>query len=418
MFYIFITSFATAFNELINNKLRAFLSLLGISIGIVCIISVLSSVDSLKANIKTSLSSLGNDVLYIQKWPWMPEEGQPYKWWEFFKRPVGNMEELNQLTNRVKTAAGIALIIFKEDEIAKAGDREVKNVSVTGITQQYNIIRNLSFQEGRYLTDMEFESGKNFVIIGDEVRNELFNSSQNPLGKYIEVMNRKYMVVGVLAKEGKDLLGFTQDNVILLPFNNIANIINIKEKDPFIALKAKPGVDMEDFKLEIKGIMRMIRKLKPKDKDNFSFNQISLLSGSIDQIFSILNIAAIIIGGFSILVGAFGVGNIMFVSVKERESQIGIKKALGARQIYILMEFLIEAIILCLVGGIIGLLCVYGLFALLDYIMAESDSGLHLFVATKFIFWGLFISIATGLIAGFRPAYTASKMNPVDAMRS
>jgi putative ABC transport system permease protein len=414
---ILIEGWLSAWYELRNNKLRAVLSLLGISIGIICIISVLSSVDSLKANIKESLSSLGNDVVYIQKWPWMPENGEVYKWWDFYRRPVSNLSELAQLKEKIKSAEGTALMIFIENQIVKHKQSESKNTCPTGITPDYNIIRNLNFKEGRYFTEVEFEAGRNIVIIGDAVAQDLFYNIPSPIGQEVEILHKKYTVVGVLEKEGKDLLGFTQDNILLVPFNSLQTIINTEQYEPFIALKAKDGVNIEDLKIEIKGQMRKIRKLKPKDKDNFSFNQVSLLSNSIESLFAILNLAAVIIGGFSIIVGAFGVANIMYVSVKERENQIGIKKALGAKRIYILTEFLIEAILLCIMGGLIGLVIVYALFAGLSSVMEGMDVGLRLFIAPKFVVWGLVISILTGMIAGLKPAITASKLNPVDAMR-
>jgi putative ABC transport system permease protein len=414
---ILIEGWLSAWYELRNNKLRAFLSLLGISIGIICIISVLSSVDSLKVNIKGSLSSLGNDVLYIQKWPWMPENGEVYKWWDFYKRPVSNPSELKLLKEKIKSAEGAALMIFIENQIAKHKQSESKNTCPTGITQDYSIIRNMNFTEGRYFTDVEFEAGRNIVIIGDAVAQDLFYNVPSPIGQEVEILNKKYTVVGVLEKEGKDLLGFTQDNILLVPYNSLQTALNTEKYEPFIALKAKEGVNIEDLKIEIKGQMRKIRKLKPKDKDNFSFNQVSLLSDSLESLFILLNLAAVIIGGFSILVGAFGVANIMYVSVKERESQIGIKKALGAKRIFILTEFLIEAVMLCVLGGLIGLVIVYALFAGLSSMMESMDVGLKLFIAPKFVVWGLIISILTGMIAGLKPAMTASKLNPVDAMR-
>jgi putative ABC transport system permease protein len=414
---IFSESLSSSFFELWNNKLRSALSLIGITIGIICIISVLSSVDSLKGNIKSSLSNLGNDVIYIQKWPWMPENNEPYKWWEYFKRPAANLNELKALQPKVSNKASTALVVMIEEQIAKYENKNIENAAVTGVTQDYQYIRNLDYENGRYFTDLEFESGKQVAIIGADIKNALF-TSRDPIGKKINFLQRDYTVVGVLNKEGKDLLGMTQDNVVLAPYKSISKITNVEDYTPFIAIKPLVELNFEDFKIELRAILRKIRKLHPKEKDDFSFNQISLLSSSIEGIFMILNIAALIIGGFSILVGAFGVANIMYVSVKERESQIGLKKALGAKRIFILSEFLIESVILCIIGGLIGLAIVWLLFYLINLILAANESGLVLYVSFKFVVWGLVISILTGIISGFLPALRASKLKPIEAIRS
>jgi putative ABC transport system permease protein len=410
-------SLASAWYELMHNKLRAGLSVLGISIGILCIIAIMSAVDSLKFNIQSSLSSLGNDVIYIQKWPWMPENGEVYKWWDYYRRPVCNIQEMKSIKSQTAMAEGVSLVVFVEDQQAKYKQLDAQGTSVVGVTQDYHMIRALNFSEGRYFTDIEFEMGRKYVIIGYDVAKALFDNSPSAIGREIEMLNQKYTVIGILEKEGKDILSFSQDNVMMVPYHSISSVLDMEKYEPFIAIKAGNKVNLTDLKLELKGAMRKIRKLKPKEKDDFSFNQMSLLSQSVDSIFKLLNIAAIVIGGFSIIVGAFGVANIMYVSVKERESQIGIKKALGAKRIYILSEFLIESVFLSIFGGIMGLIAVYLLFGGLSMMLAWMEVELKLFVAVKFVLWGLGIAIATGVIAGFKPALTASSLNPVDAIR-
>lgn len=414
---IFSESFSSSIFELWNNKLRSSLSLLGITIGIVCIVSVMSSVDSLKGNIKSSLSNLGNDVIYIQKWPWMPENDEPYKWWEYFRRPSSTLLELKQLQTKLGNKVYTALVVIIDGQMVKYENKKSENASITGISQDYPKIRNLDYTDGRYFTELEFESGKNVAILGADVKNELF-LTRDPIGKKINFLQRDFTIIGVLNKEGKDLLGMTQDNVIITPYKSLNKITNLEEYTPFIALKPISVIDLDDFKFELKAIMRKIRKLKPKEKDDFSFNQISLLSSSIEGIFMILNIAGIIIGGFSILVGAFGVANIMYVSVKERESQIGLKKALGSKKIFILSEFLIESILLCIIGGLMGLSIVYLLFYLINIVLESNESGLVLYISFKFVIWGLVISVITGIISGFLPALRASKLKPIEAIRN
>ena len=238
---------------------------------------------------------------------------------------------------------------------------------------------------------------------------------ENPVGQQIKVFKRKLTVIGVFGVEGESIFGNSVDNQVLAPIHFARQVMRIDKRssNPTIMVKGKGGVTTEELKDELQGVMRSIRRLKPTAPDNFSLNEISILSNSLDSLFSIIGIAGTIIGGFSILVGGFGIANIMFVSVKERTHLIGIEKSLGAKNWFIMIEFLSEAVFLSLLGGITGLLIVVGLTALASY-----AADVELYLTVENILWGVGISVIIGLIAGIIPAYLASKLSPVEAIRS
>ncbi len=411
IFKLIRESFVFAFTALRVNKLRTFLSLLGISIGIFTIITVFTVVDSLENNIRGSVEKLGDDVLYVQKWPWVIDSNFP--WWKFFQRPVPSYKDFDGLTKRMENVTGIAYVLDVSSRTLKYGNNSVENVSVSAVTHDFNKVRNLEFEDGRYFSAMESQSGKNYTVIGFSVAESLFQGA-DPIGKHIKTLGRKLLIIGVLKKEGDDILGSSSDNSIYIPMNFARMIIDVRSDnyDPFIMVKGSGNVPVAELENELKGAMRSVRKISPKDDDNFSINQSSLLAKPMESLFGVLNIAGWIIGGFSILVGGFGIANIMFVSVKERTSEIGIQKSLGAKNYFILLQFLVEAVILCLLGGLIGLALVYLIT------LAASAFDFNIALSLKNIFTGLFVSAIIGTISGFWPAWTASRLDPVEAIRS
>ena len=411
IFKLIRESFVFAFTALRVNKLRTFLSLLGISIGIFTIITVFTVVDSLENNIRGSVEKLGDDVLYVQKWPWVIDSNFP--WWKFFQRPVPSYKDFDGLTKRMENVTGIAYVLDVSSRTLKYGNNSVENVSVSAVTHDFNKVRNLEFEDGRYFSAMESQSGKNYTVIGFSVAESLFQGA-DPIGKHIKTLGRKLLIIGVLKKEGDDILGSSSDNSIFIPMNFARMIIDVRSDnyDPFIMVKGSGNVPFAELENELKGAMRSVRKISPKNDDNFSINQSSLLAKPMESLFGVLNIAGWIIGGFSILVGGFGIANIMFVSVKERTSEIGIQKSLGAKNYFILLQFLVEAIILCLLGGLIGLALVYLIT------LAASAFDFNIALSLKNIFTGLFVSAIIGTISGFWPAWTASRLDPVEAIRS
>lgn len=370
-------------------------------------------------NIQNSLASFGNDILYVQKWPWIWTE--EYPWWKYLNRPSTNRRELEQLQQMTKGAKAACIMFFAGNTTVVAGDQVAEGVSVNGVSYDYNKIKEMDFTEGRYFTPAESNNAQGVALIGAAVAENLFEGRSHIVGEEIKIRGVKVKVVGVLKKEGSDLFGFTLDNNVLVPYSYMTMFVNMSSggDDPLIAVVPKNNVPIEELKYELKGVMRSIRRLSPFAEDNFAINQVSVFTEGIASIFSIVSIAGWIIGIFSIIVGAFGIANIMFVAVKERTYIIGIKKAIGARQLFILLEFLLEAVVLCLIGGIVGLLVVVALIQTLQYFTTYVWESDFKFYITGFnLFLGVSISVVVGIVAGFIPAWSASKMKPVDAIRS
>jgi putative ABC transport system permease protein len=418
-FKIFFQSLRLSFEELRSAKLRSFLSLTGIMIGILCIISVFTATNSLEKNIKDSFDTFGGDILYVQKWPIIFTEDYP--WWRFYNRPHVTQGEMQLMQERLKLAEATALVSFNGGKTAKYEDQTAEKVTLTGATYEYDHIKDMDFTQGRYFTQTEADNATNVCILGAGIADALFEGKTQIEGQEIRVNGIRLKVIGVFKKEGDNLIGWTLDNMVMIPYPALAAFVDMSGpggEDPLMAIRPKPGVPVDELTYEVKGAMRSIRRLPPTQDDNFAINQMSLITDKISSLFIFVNLAGIFIGLFSILVGGFGIANIMFVSVKERTNIIGIKKALGAKQVYILLEFLLEAVLLCVIGGLMGLVMVYGLASLANFLLKANQSTFVFYLTSKNIMIGLSISIIIGIIAGFIPAYQASRMRPVDAIRS
>ncbi len=405
-------SFASAVHELLVNRLRTFLTLMGISIGIFCVITIFSAVDSLENNLKTSIDKFGNDVIYVSKWPW--SFGSDYPWWEYWRRPHGTYNEMRQMEDKIPSAKAVGIVLYLGGKIIKQGSYSVSNAFISGVSYNYNLIQNLEFDEGRFFTQQESFAGQSVCIIGAGVSEQLFPSINNPIGNHITLLNRKLRIVGLFKKEGESIMQNSNDNAVMIPYNFLKTRVHVDgdEMEPSILVKANAGASLDELKDEIRSVLRSIRRQRPTEKDNFAMNQISFLSNGISSLFSVVDWVGLIIGGFAILVGGFGIANIMFVSVRERTNIIGIKKALGAKSYFILLEFLSEAIILSMIGGILGLFFVY-----LILIGANNIIDFQFVLSLKNIITGISISAAIGLVAGLIPAIAASRLHPVDAIR-
>lgn len=410
-FRLFIESLIFALNALIANKLRTFLSLLGITIGIFAIISVFTMVDSLENKIRDSVASLGDNVIFVQKWPW--SFGPDYPWWKYWQRPLPSVKEMEEIRIRSFHADAVCFMASVKKNINRAGN-SVENVSVTPVSHEYERVKNLEFEHGRYFSEIESKTGKNVSIIGANLAQVLFDDS-GAIGRELKIFGRKYTIIGILRKEGESIVQESMDNQLLIPVNNVVAFIDLKSENanPTIMVKAKPGIVNSQLLDELTGIMRSVRKLKPKADPDFALNESSLLSSSFDQLFGVVNLAGAIIGLFSIVVGGFGIANIMFVSVKERTHIIGIQKSLGAKNDFILFQFLSEAILLCVIGGIIGLIMVFGVTLIINSFL---DFGI--FLSFKNVITGIGISASIGLLSGVIPAFLASRLSPVEAIRS
>lgn len=404
-------SFAFAADSLLANKLRTFLSLLGVTIGIFAIIAVFSMVDSIRKNINDSVNSLGDQVVYVQKWPWIFDKNFP--WWKYMNRPVPTIQELEILKRKCELGESFAFQISPNTTL-KYYQRSAEFINIACVTDGYDKIKNFDIDEGRYFSDLEMQSGKNVIVLGDEVANQLFEG-QNPVDKYVTVRGRKLRVIGKLKREGQNLIDFGLDNSAIVPINYAKTVVDIKSEflNPYILVKAKSGVKNAELIDELTGIMRGIRRLAPNEEDNFALNEPKLLSNVFDQLIGIVNVAGVFIGFFSILVGGFGIANIMFVSVKERTNIIGIQKSLGAKNYFILTQFLFESVLLCLLGGLIGLFFVFVLSAIASMVL-----DFDLYLSFKNMTLGIAISSIIGIVSGFVPALSASRLDPVEAMRA
>jgi putative ABC transport system permease protein len=409
------TSLGMALQELRVNKLRTFLSLLGITIGIFCIIAVFTATDSLERNVRNDVNELGSDVIYIQKWPW--GGGGEYPWWKYMNRPLPDIKEQQLVQEKTHSAIATAFMFSSGGKRVEYRDDYMTGVEMIGVTQDFNRIQELQITDGRYFTNSENNAGVNVAIMGANVWEGLFASETAALGKIVRFAGRDCRIIGVLKKKGESMIGgINYDNSIILPYRFARAIVDERRyADPLILVKAKPEVTVAQLKDELRGIMRANRRLKPTQEDDFALNEITSLSGDLNSMFGAINFAGAVIAGFALIVGGFGIANIMFVTVKERTNIIGLKKAIGARRGIILLEFLLEAILLCLIGGMLGLLFVY----FLTVIFTMMAGGAFQFILSmKNVILGLTISAVVGLLAGFIPAFLASKLDAVVAIRS
>jgi len=410
---LILESFTFAFNSLKVNKLRTFLSLLGITIGIFAIISVFTVIDSLERYIRNSLEGLGSNMVYIQKWPWMPPEGEEYPWWRYLNRPVPEFEETDEILKRGKTVENAAFL-FGFSRTAQAGSDKMDNVTVMATTYGILDVWNLQVEKGRYFTENEMRSGAPVTVIGAEIAEKLF-PGLDPVNRTVKLQGVKFLIIGVYEKKGQDAFGNSMDKNIHISAVKSFYMVDVRNRDrgQTICVKAKPNVDNDKFIAELEGIIRNLHRLKPMEENDFAMNEVSLVANQFDQFFVVFNLAGWIIGGFSILVGGFGIANIMFVSVKERTKIIGIQKSLGAKRYFILLQFIFEAIVLSIIGGILGLILIF-----IGTIIVRYVSEFEIVLTLGNIITGLMISSVIGFIAGFMPARSAARLDPVAAINS
>lgn len=403
-------SFRFAWQALRSNLLRTMLSLLGVTIGIFAIIAVFTLVDSLERNIKTSLSFMGDKVVYIDKWPWT--FGSEYPWWKYFQRPEPSMAEYRFLQDRLENAEAVVAMDFKGRVTVKQGNNSMSAL-IQGATFQYNKISDVPVEKGRYFTQQEIDVARNVAIIGADVAKNLF-PEQDPVGKTFKLYGQNFVVIGTQERKGESLVnvGGNPDIKCLIPIGAFAKMFHSINPSITIAVKGydnDPG--MVELESEIRGLMRTRRSQRPTQDDSFAINRPEAIAQAIGGIFIVLTLAGWVIGGFSILIGGFGIANIMFVSVKERTNIIGIQKSLGAKNYFILFQFLFEAVLLSLVGGLAGILLVY----LLSFAQLGS---LDLQLSTGNIILGVGVSSVIGILSGIIPAFTASRLDPVTAIRA
>ena len=404
-------SLGFALNALRNNKLRTLLSLLGVTIGIFSIIAVLAAVDSMDKKIKEDLSDMDLNTVYLMRFSFGPTEVERWKREQF---PAVTYDEFEYLKKSLKGIDKISFNLFTRNENIKYESKTVNSIRVKPSTNDFFDIEPIKIDKGRLFNESESNSGNPVIVIGSEVATGLFGET-DPLGKKVRLYGQKLTVIGVLKKQGQGMFGDSSDIAVFFPVNFLRRMYgdNNKTLTPAILIKPQKNVDIEEFKSELAQKLRTYRGVKTGEINNFFMNVLSGFTDFIDNIVGQMNMIGWIISLFSLLVGGFGIANIMFVSVKERTNLIGIQKALGAKNKFILFQFLFEAIILSVIGGMIGMLlvwfCAIGLSAALDFEFVLSFQNMML---------GTGLAAFIGLISGIIPAISASKLDPVEAIRT
>jgi putative ABC transport system permease protein len=402
-----------------QNKLRSVLSVLGITIGIYCIVAVYALVHSLEININQQFTKYGTNVLFVQKWPW-DEFGGNYPWWKYLSRPVSAPQEAQFLESKLskERAANVAYNFDREEKVSASGVT-LEGTRVVCISHGFMAIQDLSVEDGRLFTLEESNTGQPVAILGSTIAQQLFGGGRG-VGSTIRIGNRVCRVIGICATEGTSIINNSRDERVFVPLKLGLGMYSYRENDNAqVMIQANEGVNLDDLAVDVTQLMRQYRKLKPGKEPNFAVNKMTMITDAVSELFKQIKNIGFVIGGFAMIVGCFGVANIMFVSVKERTKEIGIQKALGAPHVFIQFQFLLEAIWLCIIGGIIGMFFVWltflGLNAALQQTMGE---GFALVLSASDAQLGVWVSALVGVVAGFIPATQAARLNPVEAMRA
>lgn len=408
-------SFVFSFNALIANPVRTVLSLLGVTIGIFTIIAVLSTVDSLEKSIKDNLSFLGTDNLRVEKWPW-DFNNPSYEWWKFFRRPEPTYREYEFLKDNLVNAEAVEILTSREGVNVKYSNNSSRIDNLNGVVFENQFFGDWEFTAGRFFTENETLTGSNAAIIGYKIMEDLFKTPDFAIGKQLKIKGKSYTIIGVTKEQGESFAtGDSFDRQMFIPFNSFKKIFKVGRKGSNAVLRVKGNGDEDpglvNLEYELRGLIRAKRGIKPIEDDSFAINRPEYLASFVSTIFGTISIAGWVIGSFSILVGGFGIANIMFVSVKERVPIIGLQKSLGAKKYFILMQFLFESSFLSIFGGLFGIFFVF--------LLTLPDLGtFDLIISLENVILGVTISSVIGILAGLLPALFASNLDPVEAIRS
>jgi len=409
--YETVESFAIAFAQIAANKLRSALTALGVIIGIVAVTLMGTAILGIDAGVEQSLSGFGDDVVYVTKWPWKDTSD----WWNFRNRRDINVEHAQPINDWIadhpESPLKLAVPAANWGASVMRGEYRVNNIRIVGSTADLGRIVRSDMKEGRFFSDIENRSARNVVVVGFDVADALF-PNVSPIGKEIRIRNQLYTVVGVAARQGSFLGLFSWDSQVIMPIGAFGRSFPVRYAEPEIRVQ----IDLEraeEARDEIRGIMRRMRGLSPEKKDDFEINSQQVIREQLDPVKRGIAIGGLFITGLALFVGAIGIMNITYVSVKERTKEIGTRKALGARRRTILLQFLIEAVSICVLGGMGGLAMAWGLSAIVSVLMPTFP----LVFSIGLVLLGLGVSVFTGIFSGFAPAWQASKLDPVVALR-
>ena len=400
-----------------TNRLRAFLTMLGVGTGIFAITSILTMVNSLKVSLTEGIASLGNTVLFVHHWPWA-EGGE--EWYKFINRPMVSYEDFQDLKQRLDRVDGVCLEVTSRGQTVRAEGRSVSNIELVGVTHDKAAVNDLDFAAGRYFSEIESHLGSAVCIVGDNIAQGLYPDG-NALGQTLRVQGKRLRIVGVMTRKGAGLFPgmTTEDDKVFVPFKVMAGMFNISKRgvEKVILIKATNHEDLAYVEDETIGIIRASRGLKPAAENNFAINKQEALMDRFNQFFGVLATGGWWISIFSILIGGFSIANIMYISVRERTREIGVQKALGSTRSFILYQFLTEAVLICLIGGLLGLGAVALLAAAATFFFSMISVPLEIAFAASDVLVAIGLSVFIGLVSGFVPALLAARLDPVIAIR-
>jgi putative ABC transport system permease protein len=404
-------SWRIAAAQMRSNMTRSTLTALGVIIGIIAVTLMGTAVNGISIGFDKSMSVLGDDVLYVTQWPWK----QVDDWWNYRDRKKIKTEYAETLNRMIERTPNSNLVIAVPTSSLfrsiKYGGNQVDNVFVLGTTSDFIVTSTIDCTKGRFFSDVESRGGASVVVIGYDVADALF-PSENPIDKLVSINGQLFKVIGVNARQGTFLGLFSWDSMIAIPLAAFNKYFSTKSESD-IRVKVRDKTKLAEAKDELTGLMRRVRGLPPEKKDDFSINEQQAFKSTLDPVKNSIAIAGLFITGLSLFVGAIGIMNITFVSVKERTKEIGTRKALGARRRTILLQFLIESTALCLLGGLIGLTFAY----LMCFGIGKAFPSFPIHFSLGLVFASMIVSVATGLVSGFAPAWSASRLDPVVALR-
>jgi putative ABC transport system permease protein len=401
-----------AAQQIAANRMRSMLTALGVTIGIIAVTLMGTAIRGIDIGFNRSMSGFGDDVLYVEQYPWSSRAD----FWQFRNRPDIKLKMADRLNSIIEETPNsllqLAVAAPASIQTVTCGKRQVSNVYTTGTTYQYAYLSATDCDKGRFINEAESRGGRKVCVIGKDVAEGLFGGA-DPIDKIIKVRDQEYRIIGVFARQGSFLGIFSWDSQVVIPLFSYIRYFKSNQENASIRVKVQNKARMGEAREELRGIIRRIRGLLPEQGDNFAINEQQLLRSSIEPVKTGLAIAGLFITGLALFVGAIGIMNITFVSVKERTREIGTRKALGARRRTILIQFLIEAIAICIGGGIVGLIMAFALFHLIGSAVPNFPMQFSPFL----ILMALFISVMTGILSGFAPAWQAARLNPVEALR-